>query len=163
MTESRFDWFARWVDQYVCVTLTFANRRSWEEMGTCFKGTDARLGSVGHWTFAVESLSVRGGHSATLRRLSEQDGEAFSLCYTDMVDTFNYANDGRHVSGFDLTVPQIRYGDEPERFSAELERAGFLDARIPTRGMGAIFVEEAFGITLDRELLERPMPVVTGM
>jgi hypothetical protein len=56
--------------------------------------------------------------------------------------------------------PAQRYGEEPERFAAELERAGFLDDDTPRPSMGAAFIEDVFGITLEPELLEQPLPTV---
>jgi hypothetical protein len=177
MPDQLFDWFTRWVNQYLCVTLTFATGRSWQEMATCFgaaptiagtatfleaalrDGTNIRLGTAAPWAYAVVD-SVHGGDWDTLGCLSRNRGDAFSLCYTETIDTFLYANDGRSIFGFDTLVPHIRYGEEPQRFSAELEQAGFLDDGIPTRGMGAKFIELAFGITLDHELLERPLPMI---
>jgi hypothetical protein len=178
MAEPGFEWFTRWVNQHLGATLTFARKPSWQEMAPCFgvapavvgtatfleagvrDGTNLRFGAVGPWGYAVEALSVLGADPATLRCLSGNGGEAFALCYTQTIDTFSYANNGRSVFGFDMTLPNRRYGEEPERFAAELEQAGFLDDGVPTPAMGAKFVDLAFGITLDREMLERPLPVV---
>ena len=117
-----------------------------------------RVGERDGWGYAVEHLTNRGSEERTLRRLSAMGGEAFALSFTQKIITFWYAAAGERVCGFDLTVPHVRWGPHPHRFDAEMERAGFLrpDPADPV-ATGARFVQLAFGITIDREMLERPL------
>jgi hypothetical protein len=180
VTDPRFAWFTGWANQHLGVTLTFARERSWQEVAACFgaqpelaetmtfleagyaEGTHVRVSTVGAWSCAIESLTVIGGDPATLQCLSGGGGEAFALCCTETIDTFYYCSDGRTVFGFDLLFPDRdrRWGGEPDRFAAEMEQAGFFDEGFPNRGMGAKFVELAFGVTLSQEMLEAPLPTL---
>lgn len=175
--ETRFAWFTTWVNQHLCATVTFAKDRSWQEMiegfglspaavtnetydeATADLGTKVRAGVTGRWGYAVEDVSLLGSNEDVLARLSANDGEAIALVYTQTINTFLYAADGKLVSGFDLTVPHIRYGPEQHRFDEEMQRAGFLPGVVPDPpSMGARLLEIAFGITLDQELLEKRLP-----
>jgi hypothetical protein len=119
-----------------------------------------RVGEVEGWAYAVEHFTARGADSDTLCRLSAPGGEALALVYQQDISAFQYAANGEYVSGFDLVVPHIRWGRDPHRFDATMAQAGFLQpgprARAPA--MGARFVQLTFGITIDRQMLERPLP-----
>lgn len=180
VTDRPFAWFTGWANQHLGVTLTFAKDRSWRDVAACFgadpelaemmtfleagyaEGTHIRVKTVGGWSCAIESLTVIGGDPATLQCLSASGGEAFALCCTGTIDTFYYCFDGRTFFGFDLLFPDRghRWGDDPDRFAAEMEQAGFFDEGLPNRGMGAKLVELASGITLTREMLEAPLPTL---
>jgi hypothetical protein len=73
-----------------------------------------------------------------------------------------YARDGSKLSGFDMTVPHIRYGPQPHRFDAEMENsASFNTVGVPEpEAMGARLLQIAFEITLERDLLEQPLKSV---
>lgn len=175
---SDFGWFTAWVDQQLGVSLTFArgvsregvlegfNLRPRTAVEETFKEACAdperpkvRVGELSGWGYAVEHFTARGDDPPILCRLSGNGGEALALVYTQTVNSFMYAADGDVVSGFDLTVPQIRYGRDEHRFDATMERAGFLgpDVRERTPQMGARFVQLTFGITIDQQMLERPL------
>lgn len=119
-----------------------------------------RVGEHDGWAYAVEHVTARRSLPEVLCRLSAGGGEALSLTYTQTVSSFLYAADGQLVSGFDLVATNIRWGHDPHRFDAAMAAAGFLGPgrRKPAASTGARFLQLAFGITLDRELLERPLP-----
>ena len=121
-----------------------------------------RVGELAGWAYAVEHFTARGAETETLCRLSADGGEALALVYTLTISLFKYAADGDYVSGFDLVVPHIRWGRDPHRFEATMEQAGFLrpSPRERAPAMGARFVQLTFGITIDRQMLERPLPSV---
>ena len=179
-----FGWFTAWVGQRLGVCLTFARGISCEQLLAGFDLDSAtaprdameetfaeadddpdrpkvRAGELDGWAYAVEHFTSKGAQPDTLCRLSANGGEALALVYTQTISAFNYAANGEYVSGFDLVVPNIRWGSDPHRFDATMEQAGFLRPGIPEpRVMGARFVQLTFGITLDQHMIERALPSV---
>jgi hypothetical protein len=175
-----FGWFTAWVSGRLSLTHTFARGVPRERLLEAFdlrSGAPAavetfdeadadperprvRVGERDGWAYAVEHFTVRGTRPEALARLSAGGGEAFALWYTAKAFCgVLYAADGELVSGVDLLAPDLRWGRDPHRFDAELAQAGFLRPGVPEpRVMGARFVQLAFGVTLDRALLERPLP-----
>jgi hypothetical protein len=178
--ESDFGWFTTWLYGQLGVCVAFARGLSWEQMlagfslqprqvlEETFAEADAnpdrpkvRMGTHEGWAYAVEHFTGRGVDQETLCRLSANGGEALVLGYTQTISLFKYAANGESVSGFDLTVPHIRWGREPHRFDATMAQAGFLRPGVPDPPtMGARFVQLTFGITLTQDLLERRLPSV---
>ncbi len=183
MAENDFAWFTAWVDQRLGVCLTFARGLTREQLVAglgltpptlettqvrTFDGADddpdrpkVRIGEIDGWAYAVEHFTSRGGHPDTLSRLSAGRGGAFALVYTQTISAFSYAADGEYMCGVDLVVPHIRWGSDPHRFDSELERVRLLrpapGERERAPALGARFVQLAFGVTVDREMLERPL------
>lgn len=173
------------MDQRLGLCLTFALGRSGEQIVEGF-GLDSRaalrdaveetfdeadadpdrpklrVGDLSGWTYAVEHFTTRGTDPAILCPLSGNGGEAFVLAFTQTISGFFYAVDSQQVNGFDLVVPHIRWGSEPHRFDARMEQAGFLGSTPRERApaMAARFIKLTFGITIDRSMLERPLPSV---
>jgi hypothetical protein len=106
--------------------------------------------------YAVEVFTSRGGE--ILGAVSRDGGEAFSLCYTPTIEVFTHTRDGTVRCGFDMTVPKIRYGTDEHYFDSLMAYAGFLEPGPASPAAGARLVQRAFGVTLDPELLERPLP-----
>jgi Family of unknown function (DUF6461) len=180
--DSDLGWFTVWVERRLGLGLTFARGLPRERLLESFDlrpGVPAavetfdeaeadadpdrpkvRVGEHDGWAYAVEHFTVRGARPETLARLSAGGGEAFALWYTAKAFCgVLYAADGELVSGFDLVATNLRWGRDPHRFDTEMAQAGFLgppEARTPA--LGARFVRLAFGITLDRQLLQRPLP-----
>jgi hypothetical protein len=118
-----------------------------------------RVGEHAGWGYAVEGFTQRGSQS--LGRLSVAGREALALVYNLKISTFEYWADGEFVSGFDLLLPHIRWGRDEHLFDATMEQAGFLQPGLPDPpAMGARFVQVTFGITIDQDMLERPLPSV---
>lgn len=117
-----------------------------------------RVGACGPWTYAVEALTVLGARPEFLEALSRDGGEAFSLCYTPGMSLILYARDGTLRAGLDLMVPHIRFGLDRQHFDSVMSTAGLVADRPLTPAAGAYLVELAFGITIDREMLERLLP-----
>lgn len=153
--------------------LLFARGRSWQEMLEAF-GLDpaaadnetlrdqarsdhptVRAGEHQGWGYGVQTMWDPADEQ--LERLSF-DGEAFELAYTETISGFRYATGGALVSGFDMTVPHIRWGDE-RRFEAQMAEAGFLTGVPNPRIMGPRFVQLAFGLTIPAAI-EGPLPGV---
>lgn len=156
--EQMLEGFGLRADRAVEQTLTEADESAQAGGRGLLGRPRVRVGERDGWGYAVEHLTGRGSDERTLRRLSAMGGEAFALCYTLKINIFWYAAAGEMVCGFDLTVPHIRWGPDPHRFDAEMERAGFLRPGVPKpAAMGARFVQLAFGITIDRDMLERPL------
>jgi Family of unknown function (DUF6461) len=173
-----YGWFSDWVNQHlgVCITvargltpkqmvdgfglkLADAVEETFEEASSNLSRPKLRVGELDRWAYAVEHFTTEGSAPETLNRLSVAGGEAFSLAYTQTTSTWRYAEDGVLVSGFDLTVPHIRYGSDPHRFETNMEQAGFLRPGVPDPpAMGAHFVQLTFGVLLDQHMLERPLP-----
>jgi hypothetical protein len=57
-----------------------------------------------------------------------------------------------------MTVPHIRYGTDEHYFDSLIADAGFLEPDSAGPAAGALLVQLAFGVTIDPELLERPLP-----
>jgi hypothetical protein len=115
-----------------------------------------RVGERGDWVYAVEDRTSYGYQMLDV--LSGENREAFALCYTQGISLFLYSRDGVMVNGFDMTVPHIRYGHDEHYFDDLLRVAGFADSKPATPAAGARLVQLAFGIHIDQDMLERPLP-----
>jgi hypothetical protein len=176
---ARFDWFADWVADQVLLTLTAVRGPGVEDLLAALdaRGVDrdectlreamdsdlptARVGTTQGWLYAVESRTVRGADPALLERLTADGGEAVALCFTPTISSCLHARDGVYVTGFDVTIPEFRWGREPHALDGELAEAGLLRAGGPSDGGGprpaaacADLVERRFGLTVTRETLE---------
>jgi hypothetical protein len=165
-------WFTAWVDAHLSVSLCFvrpiepaellrelgaapetAAVQTFSEAGDDPLVHRVRAGRHGGWTYAVEHFTGKGSNPSTLERLS-RGGEAFALFYTPTVSAFLYAKEGRLLSGFDLTVPRIRYGSDQGRFDADIAAAGFLGPEPAGAAAGARLLHLLFGLDLEPEMLE---------
>jgi hypothetical protein len=173
---ARFDWFTAWVHQHVGAALGFgrgldvdavvarlglADRdhamATWDE--TVRSGVPAvRVGTLDRgWGWAVGHLTLRSADEVAIANLSTGGGASFALVFTDTVSTFTCAEDGTMVSGVDLTVPNLRFGPEPDRFAREVASVLSEDGGLgDVPGRGARLVELAMGVTLDRRLVDGP-------
>jgi hypothetical protein len=126
-----------------------------ESFADSYKPT-IRVGEHEGWGYAVEGFTQMGLQS--VGRLSVAGGEAFVLVYVLERSGFQYWEYGEFASGFDLLLPHIRWGRDPHRFDTTMEQAGFLQPGMPDPpAMGARFVQLTFGITIDQDMLERPL------
>jgi len=120
-----------------------------------------RVGEMHGWAYAFEHLTTRSADPQILCRLSVIDGEAFSQVYTQTISSFLYEAGGELVSGFDLTVPEVRYGRDAHRLDKGMEQAGFLRPGVPDPpAMGALFLQLTFAIRIDQPMLEGALPRV---
>ena len=178
MDEPDFKWFSRFIDEHVGAWLTFMRRASTDEVFTVL-GVDSaearvatwsdaggserlrvRAGSTAGWGFGMGDLDWRRDFEELVVRASHTNDEAFCLSFTATISGFFYANSRGVVSGFDLTVPHIRWGTAPDRFAADIEAAGFLSEISDPPAMSARLVRIAFGVTIDPDLLTGPLPTV---
>ncbi|WP_104815618.1 DUF6461 domain-containing protein [Kitasatospora sp. MMS16-BH015] len=86
-----------------------------------------RAGFLNDWGYAVQSWDahILGEEGELMARVSEGT-EVVVLVSTATVPWFAYCADGRLVCSFDPGTPLGRYGDEPDRFLAAMERSGVL-------------------------------------
>lgn len=169
-----FAWFQDLISWCRNLRVLFAKGRSWQEVLEAFGLDPAAAGeeSLRDQAHPTDQPTVRAGEhqgwgytvqtawdpaDGQLERLSI-DGEAFELAYTETISGFRYATAGAFVSGFDMTVPHIRWGDE-RRFEAEMAEVGFLAGVPNPRIMGPRFVQLAFGVTLP-PAIEEPLPSI---
>jgi hypothetical protein len=117
-----------------------------------------RVGTSPEWAFAVEWFTTRGSAPELLEALSAGDREAVCLCITQKASVVLYAHDGILVSGFDIDVAHIRYGADPHHFDAAMAEAGFTSPRSTPAAAAARLLHLRFGISLDAEELEAPLP-----
>lgn len=169
-----FAWFEEHLAWCHALRILFAKGRSWQQMVQAF-GLDpaaAREETLLEQGYPKDSPTVRAGEHEgwgytiqtdfdsvdveQLERLSI-DGDAFELIYTLMSCPFRYAAGGVMVSGFDMTAPHFRVGDE-RRFEAELAEAVLAGVPRP-RIIGPRFVRLAFGVTIP-PAIEGPLPSV---
>jgi hypothetical protein len=175
---SQFDWLADWVESQVLATLVWAKRVDAVRMLTAFGlarfdlgertlpevialGVPAvRIGTTADgWVYSVETLTTIGSDTAFLRRLTADHGEALSLCFTPTIETFFYAEDGDAINGFDITLPEFRFGSSPHAFDQQMEAAGLLaEEGLRRKAAVADFVERAFGLAITRGMLEDRLP-----
>ncbi|MGY1704345.1 DUF6461 domain-containing protein [Geodermatophilus sp. SYSU D00697] len=182
----RFDWFADWVAGHVPLTLTAVRGPGVEDLlaaldaggldrrgCTLREALDAgvpavRVGTAQDWLYAVEASTVRGGDPAVLERLTAGGGEALALCVTAAVSSCLHARDGAYVTGFDVTVPEFRWGREPHALDDVLTAVGLLREGGPLGEGGprpaaacADLAERRFGLRITREGLEGRLPCAT--
>jgi len=168
---AEFLWLTTWVEQRLGACLTFGRGLPWQRMLEGFgmsvsdrpasqpgdphlDSPKIHVGSNGEWGWAIEHFTVEGSKSDTLCRLSSGGAEALSLTFTQTLSTFFYASDGSIVNGFVLTLPQRRFGSDPDRFDAAMARAGYFDPNadhVPAEA--AFFLELAFGLKITEEML----------
>ncbi|MGY1690245.1 DUF6461 domain-containing protein [Geodermatophilus sp. SYSU D01105] len=182
----RFDWFADWVADQVLLTLTAVRGPRVEDLlaaldageldrGGCTLGEAleldrpaVRVGTAQGWLYAVEASTVRGGDPALLERLTARGGEAVALCVTAAVRSCLHARDGVYVTGFDVAIPEFRWGREPHALDDVLTGIGLLheggpleEGRPRPAAACADLVERRFGLTITREGLEGRLPCAT--
>jgi hypothetical protein len=113
------------------------------------------------WGWTIEQFTAKGSTAETLSRLTARGHEALSLAHTQTVSSFLYAADGSIVTGFDLTVPSIRYGSDPHRFDNEMARAGLVaEGARDIPAASARFLRSAFRLDLSPEMVETVARVV---
>lgn len=174
-----FQWFADWAHQQLGVVVTVIRNDSYRQpeellnefpidpdtVTTTFWGDDPPFGDLpervlvgmeGDYLFALERFTSIGCEEPMMRRLSGPTGIACALSYTQTIGTFQAAVNGTRVLAFDLSMPEVRHGQDPDRYLAEMTDAGlFLVDAHPIAG-GAALLTNVTGFELTPELLERP-------
>ena len=92
-----------------------------------------------------------------LAATSRNGEETVVYCFTQTIVCLLYAKDGSLFSGFDATAPHIRWGSDTAYFGDLIDRAGGEDGSVGPAGI-AEMLERRFNITIDRNLLEGPLP-----
>jgi hypothetical protein len=171
------EWFSAWRLRQLAVCLTFARGYAWAHVLEAFAidpagaremtWTDAlaapdgdivRAGTRGAWGYAVEASSAEGRREDVLASLSRGKGEAFVLSYTPTVQTFVLARDGVTVCAFDLLLPANRWGTDPHALDAQMQAVGIVHPGDDPAAAGSRLIELLTGISLDANLIERPLP-----
>jgi Family of unknown function (DUF6461) len=180
---SRFEWFADWVESHPLLALTAARGPGVEDLLDALGASEVdrnrctqrealdlgrpvvRVGTAQGWVYAVESTTVRGADPGLLEDLSAGGGEAVALCFTPAIRSCLHARDSVYVTGFDVAIPEFRWGRDPHALDRELAEVGLLGAGVLTHGLPggggprpaaacAELVERRFGLTVTREVLE---------
>jgi hypothetical protein len=179
LMASRFEWFAHWVESHPLLALTAARGPAVEDLLAALGASEVdrgrctlrealdlgrpavRVGTAQGWVYAVESTTVRGADPGLLEDLSAGGGEAVALCFTPAIRSFLHARDGVYVTGFDVAIPEFRWGRDPHALDRELAEVRLLGAGgLPGAGgprpaaACADLVERRFGLTVTREVLE---------
>lgn len=174
------EWFTAWTDQHLGVTVMLARAAQLtdDEVFAAFDADPAtaqvlsldqadddpdifrvRIGRRGGWLYAVEHFTGRGASDEVLEQLSRGGATAFALCCTQEMVGFQSADDGRVTTRFDLGLPQFRYGADPDRYLAEMTRAGLMAGDgPPLSARGAHLLELVTGVELGVEMLEVSLP-----
>lgn len=116
-----------------------------------------RVGRLGKWTAVIEQFSTRGTEPEVLQAISSSGAEVVVYCFTQTIVSLLYASNGDFVSGFDATVPTIRWGSDQSYFDELLQRVvGPLRPVAPAEI--AQILSDGFDLTIDRAVLEGPLP-----
>lgn len=177
---SSYEWFSDWVDQHLALTLTVVREADalrvlaafgsagFDQPECSFDEADAldvdavRVGEVAGWGYAVEHFTTRGSEQPLLERLSSGGGLALGVTFTETISVLMLARDGVLVTGFDIQLPDFRYGSDQHAYDREMREAGFLDGVPERRGEPAArFIELVTGVVLTPDMLEAPLPCAT--
>jgi hypothetical protein len=94
------------------------------EMDDPDAGAIIRFGEYVGWAFAIQSWGAHGLGHPTIERMSSLT-EAVSLASLESgIKWLCYAVDGVVSCEFDMTLPHLKRGSQPERFDAAIERLG---------------------------------------
>ncbi|MEV7446457.1 DUF6461 domain-containing protein [Streptomyces sp. NPDC091204] len=115
-----------------------------------------RAGSVGPWSFAVQSWGAHILESDALEHVSAV-AETVAIVRTETVPWFVYAKDGQTLCSFDPGLPDLREGADRDVLLPHMVDSGL---RVEGRDSGISPVdamlglaERAFGLGLPRELI----------
>ncbi|MEV0634114.1 DUF6461 domain-containing protein [Streptomyces sp. NPDC050619] len=117
-----------------------------------------RAARVGEWAVLLEFETRAGADWAVLQRLS-RGAEAVSVADSDQVGLFCYAVDGVLVASFDTTVPEQRYGVDPDRLLGQMRAVGLLSTAqgapvaISSRQGAMRLIQEITGVVIDEETM----------
>lgn len=178
--SSNYEWFSDWVDQHLALTLTLARESDTAALLAAFGSTGfdqpdcsfdeaddlgvdvLRVGKVAGWSYGVEHFTTRGSEQPLLEQMSSGGGLALGVTFTETISTLMLARDGVLVTGFDMQLPDFRYGNDQHAYDREMREAGFQDGGPRRRGEPAArFIELVTGVVMTREMLEAPLPCAT--
>lgn len=116
-----------------------------------------RVGRFGTWTAVIEHFTTRGADPDVLEATSRAGAISIVYCFTQTIVSLLYARDGALVSGFDATVPTIRWGPTQSYFDDLL--AGVVGQPRPVAPAEvAQILKDGFDLSIDRAVLEGPLP-----
>ena len=121
-------------------------------------GPVVRFGETKDWAFAVESWGTHGGSSAVVRAVSVGTEAVVVAITAKATKTLTYARDGDVVCRFDADTPHIRSGTDRDFLLPYMEREGLMSLEtedVNTRRAVLAVAEQAFGLTLPRDLVAR--------
>ncbi|MDX3540014.1 DUF6461 domain-containing protein [Streptomyces sp. MB09-01] len=115
-----------------------------------------RAGSVGPWSFAVQSWGAHVLESDALQHVSAV-AETVAIVRTETIPWFAYAKNGQTLCSFDPGLPDLRDGADRDILLSHMVESGL---RVEGRDSGISSVdamlglaERAFGLGLPRELV----------
>lgn len=119
-----------------------------------------RVGRFGGWTAIIEHFTARGTDLELLEAGSRAGERSVVYCFTQTIACLLYARDGVLLSGFDATVPTIRWGTNQWYFDDLL--AGVVGQLRPVSPAEiAQILKDGFDVAIDRGVLEGPLPAAT--
>lgn len=119
-----------------------------------------RVGRFGDWTAVIEQSTTRGADQDVLEATSAAGATSLAYCFTQTIAVLLFARDGALVSGFDTTVPTIRWGPNQGYFDDLLARV-VGDARPVAPAEVAQILKDGFDVSIERAVLEGPLPAAT--
>lgn len=110
-------------------------------------------GRSGDWSFALQHWGVRILEEGVVQQVSAGTTMVV-LISTASAPAFMYVRNGSEICGFDPGLPHLRYGTDPDRFRAEMARAGLPTDSSPV-GPGVVpamlrFAGDTFGLSLSQ-------------
>ncbi|WP_189135467.1 DUF6461 domain-containing protein [Wenjunlia tyrosinilytica] len=117
-------------------------------------GPIVRVGSYPGWAFAVEIWGAHGTRDEVVRAVSAKTEAVVLLRNANAVKRFVHAQDGVIVCSFDVDLPHLRTGSDPDRLLPHMERVGLAPEIGPdvdaSQAMLSLAVS-AFGVGLPRD------------
>lgn len=120
-------------------------------------GPVVRVGWHEGWGYAVESLGVHGSRPEVLRAVSAGTAAVSLLRTAESLLMFKFAENGSMVCSFDVDLPHLRSGKDPDRLLPQMEQLGLapeVDRGVDTDQAMLALAEAAFGIALPRVQVE---------
>lgn len=119
-----------------------------------------RVGRFGDWTAVIEQSTTRGADQGVLEATPRAGATSLAYCFTQKIVVLLFARDGALVSGFDTTVPTIRWGPNQGYFDDLLARV-VGEARPVAPAEVAQILKDGFDVSIERTVLEGPLPAAT--
>jgi len=178
VVSTRYEWFSIWTDQHLAITVTLARGPkltdkvvltafgadpatiqylSFDEADDDPAAPRVRFGRRNGWFHAIEHFTIAGTSDDVLRRISGDQGEAYSLGYNVALGTFQSSHDGRVTTRFNVGMPGVRYGADPDRHVEQMTKAGLMAPGPARPAQGAHLLELLTGFELDAGVLEAPL------
>jgi len=114
-----------------------------------------RAGRRGTWTVLIEHDANMGVNDRTLPALSAGTRAVSVFSAGSGMDLLYYAEDGRVTTIVETSIPANRFGEQPDRFLAEMAEAGLVPGQEPVavRATTMALVRSVWGVAVDQEMM----------